>query len=383
MHSWCIRLNAIDIPNSVKSIGKKAFSGCYAITSIKIPNSVTIIGREVFSYCNNLNTIVVEENNLVFDSRDNCNAIIRTASNSLLIGCKSTIVPQNVNSIEPYAFYRCVKLDSISIPNNVKSIGEEAFACCESLKSISFANSELIFGAGCFSYCRSLTSIKLPEKLNSISGRLFEECTNLKEIELPNTLERIESRAFWGCKALSTLNIPNNVQVIESGVFGLNASLSTITIPKSITSIGASAFYECDNLVVVKCLAEQVPTTDADVFKGIDLTYAVLYVPSSAIIAYQYLPPWSDFGTIIPLTEELSVKTIRSEQIPIVECVQGVIKIKGIEDNVMVRIYDMEGQMIGTALSHAGQATIHTKALPLGTLVIVEIGGNRLKIMTK
>ena len=100
--SGCTGLTTITIPNSVTSIGGAAFSWCEGLTTITIPNSVTSIGNEAFGGCLGLTSMKVDSGNKVYDSRDNCNAIIKTASNTLLAGCKNTIIPSSVTSIGEY-----------------------------------------------------------------------------------------------------------------------------------------------------------------------------------------------------------------------------------------------------------------------------------------
>lgn len=155
----CSSLTSITIPNGVTSIGSTAFYGCKALTSITIPNSVTSIGENAFYGCSGLTSIVVEGGNTMYDSRENCNAIIETASNTLVVGCKNTIIPNSVTRIGGYAFFNCRSLTSITIPNSVTSIGSYAFLDCISLISISIPNSITSIGDGVFSGCSSLTSV--------------------------------------------------------------------------------------------------------------------------------------------------------------------------------------------------------------------------------
>ena len=132
----CSALASVIIPNSVMSIGDGVFCGCSALTSVTIPNSVTSIGKWAFSDCSGLTSIVVEKGNAKYDCRENCNAIIETATNTLISGCQNTIIPNSVTSIGEWAFAWCSSLTSITIPEGVTSIGDRAFCGCTALTSV-------------------------------------------------------------------------------------------------------------------------------------------------------------------------------------------------------------------------------------------------------
>jgi hypothetical protein len=140
----CSSLNSVTIPNSITHIWADVFSGCTSLTSVTIPNSVTYIdantlkGSSAFWGCSGLTSIVVEEGNPIYDSRDNCNAIIRTEDNCLVVGCQTTVFPDSIESIGPYAFVGCKDLISLTIPSSVTSIGYGAFYGCNVLTSITF-----------------------------------------------------------------------------------------------------------------------------------------------------------------------------------------------------------------------------------------------------
>ncbi len=137
----CTRLSSIRIPNSVTNIAALAFAGCSGLTSLSIPDSVKVISDVAFNNCSGLTSIIVDSENSVYDSRNNCNAIIKSDSNTLVVGCKNTVIPNTVTSIGSRAFYGCTGLISITIPNSVESIGWGAFYNCSALTSMDIPNS--------------------------------------------------------------------------------------------------------------------------------------------------------------------------------------------------------------------------------------------------
>ena len=133
-------LTSVTIPNSVTKIDGEAFRGCTGLTSVTIGNSVTTIGYEAFYGCRGLTSMVVESGNSKYDSRNNCNAIIETATNTLISGCKNTIIPNSVTSIGKYAFSGCSGLTSVTIPKSVTEIGDGAFAYTSELRDVTIMN---------------------------------------------------------------------------------------------------------------------------------------------------------------------------------------------------------------------------------------------------
>ena len=182
----CDGLTSIVIPNSVTAIGNKAFYSCDGLTSVNIPNSVTAIGNNVFESCNELSCLVVESGNPIYDSRNNCNAIIETADNTLIVGCKNTIIPNSVTTIGNFAFCYCWGLTSIIIPNSVTVIGKCAFEGCIGLTSVEIGNSVTSIGRYAFYNCQGLTSINIPNSVTEIGNNAFYCCDRLTSIVIPN-----------------------------------------------------------------------------------------------------------------------------------------------------------------------------------------------------
>ena len=166
----------VEIPTKIKdikvtSIGNEVFFGCSELTSIEIPSSVTSIGDEAFGRCSGLTSIVVEAGNTVYDSRDNCNAIIEKATNTLIQACNNTKIPSSVTNIRDFS--GCSGLTSIEIPASVTSIGDYAFYKCS-----------------------GLTSIVIPSSVTSIGNEAFEDCIGLKDVYYTGTQEQWNAISF-------------------------------------------------------------------------------------------------------------------------------------------------------------------------------------------
>ena len=147
----CRGMTELTLPNSVTSIGDCAFYGCTGLTELILPNSVSSIGDIAFTYCSGLEKITVESGNSCYDSRDNCNSIIDTEFNTLIVGCKNSVIPNSVTSIGYYAFYGCSGLTELTLPDSVASIGDGAFICCSDLSKItSLAEIPPMCGSGVF-----------------------------------------------------------------------------------------------------------------------------------------------------------------------------------------------------------------------------------------
>ena len=275
--SGCSGLTSIIIPNSVISIGDFAFSYCQELTSITIPKSVRLIEAHAFYNCP-IASVKVESGNAVYDSRNNCNAIIITSTNELILGCKATTIPNTVTSIRDNAFMGCKELKSINIPYGVTSIGNYAFSSCVDLISVDIPNSVKSIGRSAFHYCKNLTSVTISDSMTSIESSTFRECSKLTSITIPHSVTYIGDDAFYGC-----------------------SELTTVTIGNGMNNIGEYAFSGCNNLTDVYIYAESVPSLSTGVFYNSYIEYATLHVAGS-INDYLNTKPWSDFGNIVSFT---------------------------------------------------------------------------------
>ena len=263
----CYGLTSVEIPNSVTSIGESAFEGCASLTSVVIGNSVTSIGVAAFWGCSSLTAITVTEGNSRYDSRDNCNAIIETQTNTLIAGCSETTIPNSVTSIGSSAFAKCSSLISVEIPNSVTSIGSSAFSGCSRLTSVEIPNSLTSIGDYAFYGCSSLTSVVIPNSVTSIGDYAFYGCSSLSSVEIPNSVTSIGMEAFFGCSSLTSVEIPNSVTSIGHAAFVFCSSLTSVEIPNSVISIGGYAFDSCYGLTSVE-IPNSVTSIGEGAFSG-------------------------------------------------------------------------------------------------------------------
>ena len=239
--SDCNSLTSINIPNSVTTIGDWAFASCDSLTSINLPNSVTTIGNWAFEGCNSLTNINIPNS-------------VTTIGNSAFNGCNSLTsinIPNSVTTIGVSAFFDCNSLTSINIPNSVTTIENDAFWGCKSLTSINIPNSVTTIGDGAFASCDSLTSMDIPNSVTTIGNSAFRDCHSLTNINIPNSVTTIGDWPFAFCKSLTSINIPNSVTTIGNEAFRACKSLTSINIPNSVTTIGNKAFWDCKSLTSI------------------------------------------------------------------------------------------------------------------------------------
>ena len=275
----CSELKDITLSKKLHTIKKKAFYDC-PLKEINIPQYVKSIGEDAFgAYEDTINAITVDNRNKTFDSRDNCNAIIKTSSNTLFLASNKTVIPDSVTAIGEGAFDGST-IEEINIPSGVTSIGDGAFSACRQLKEISIPSSVKKIGDIAFWYCYELEKINFSEGLTSIGKDAFFKCYGIKELRLPDSLETIGEGAFTTTR-IESIYIPESLKktdifktfnnsyatkisvaegnkyydsrdncnaVIETSTNTLLLGSNNTTIPDSVTAIGAGAFWDCEEL---------------------------------------------------------------------------------------------------------------------------------------
>lgn len=328
----CDKMKSVTIGNSVTDIVSNSFSYCTGLLTLTIPRSVSYIDRLAFDDCYRLTSIDVVSDNPYFDSRNNCNAIIQTSTNTLVKGCKNTVIPNTVEVIGDAAFTQ-VSVDSMPIPNSVKKIGWIAFWLCSSLKKIHLPSSVTFIEHSAFNGCTGVTSMTvdpdnpvydsrdscnaiietasnkliygcqnsvIPKSVKIIGKSAFEDIYGLTSVELGDSVTSIEMNAFHECRNLTRITLGKSLKTISGHAFNWCDKLESITLPATLTSIGEYGFYYCPNLKTIVSLAVTPPTMrNANTFSY--YTTPTLYVPEESLEAYRTTDCWSRFTNILPI----------------------------------------------------------------------------------
>ena len=251
-----------DVEYAVTSIESNAFHDCSELLSVTIPNSVTSIGNKIFANCANLASIVVEAGNPTYDSRENCNALIETASNKLIMGCRGTTIPYGVTTIGKEAFLGCSCLYSISIPGSVTTIESYAFEGCTGLTTVIIPDGVTTIKSGALKGCSGLTFVSLGKGLVDFPNYMFNGCDNLKTIEINNNAivsknygnEDDNETTIQGMLAYSNVKeviLGEDVTSVGYRAF-LRSTITSLKMTDNVKTIGDWAFYECTELTSIE-----------------------------------------------------------------------------------------------------------------------------------
>ena len=330
----CSELTSFTIPESVTFINDAAFYHCDALTTIDIPRNVSLMGSEVFSFCSSLSSIKVDSENPSYDSRNNCNGIISKERNTLVAGCKNTIIPESVTGIRHYAFEGCSDLKSIFIPEGVTFIEKGAFLGCTSLKTMTIPNKVTKIDQSTFYGCTNMTTVEIPNSVAFIEYAAFRDCSGLTDIILPDSLTSIGQNAFQDCYGLQSITIPSSVSDFGSGAFrgcygitkvtildgvtSLGSSafsgcygIESVTLPESISLIGDGAFNSCSGLSSISVLASTPPSIGTNSFRNTN--NCPIYVPAESVEAYKSAEYWSDYASRIQAIHPPTLKDFAQE----------------------------------------------------------------------
>lgn len=258
-------LSEVVLNEGLEYIDAGAFSDCKNLTEIYIPTTVSRIELGAFAACENLKKIVVSPDNPYFDSRNKCNAIIHTASNTLICACPTTKIPDNIVKIGDLAFAEMSSLKQITIPDTVTRIGWNAFTHCKNLQQVTLPKNLEFIGETAFSYCKKLADIHFPESISTIGFGAFDSTAWFDK--QPNGMVIIGSALYKYIpyNEVSEYNsdevdeepdcvIPEHVQSISEEAFGQVNQPIRIFLPKNLKSFNPISFSRCylDNFTIVR-----------------------------------------------------------------------------------------------------------------------------------
>lgn len=303
----CHFIESLELPSTLETIREKSVILCSSLSTITIPSRVSDIADGAIYGNAMLNEIIVDTLNRFFDSRFDCNAIIRKKDNTLVIGCNNTTIPESVTCIAAGAFHDCSGIGYVCIPSGVEVIGDNAFEGCNNLKTViipksveyigdevfsgcsslssvyidpdnkaysSYGLSNIIvdsaekrllqgcatsilpddieeIGTGAFMSCHKLEHIRLPDNVRYILDDAFHDCTELTGIHISNSIRDLNSCAFMNCSRLGFIDLPDNLERIWVDAFNGCKSLKEISIPDKVWCIDGRAFMNCENLEYV------------------------------------------------------------------------------------------------------------------------------------
>ena len=384
----CSSLTSLTIPNKVHSIYDNAFQGCSKLTSIVIPKSVTYIGNGIFQNCDGLESIVVEEGNPIYDSRNDCNAIIWETR--LMAGCKNTIIPDGISSIWLSAFMYCKGLFSIDIPDGVTNIGSNAFYMC-----------------------RDLASVTLPSSLETIQRAAFAECYSLESVTIPSSVTTIEMYAFGNCRLKTVTSLIDSPFAISDDVFTISED-AILYVPKGARSKyeSTSGWNRFRNIVEItqKCKTPIIRYSNGQLkfeceTDGVDFktmitdpdikAYSSSEIDLSAtynIRVYATKSGYdnSDMATATlcwidadPKTEgiENGIAQVRANAV-LIQSHDGILRISGVENDTSINVYTSAGVMVGMAKASEETTSIAT-GLRNGDIAIIKIGEKSVKVVVR
>ena len=282
------------IPEGVKIIWQNAFAERIHLKSITIPASVTSIVRMPFSDCDSLEEIKVDADNAIFDSRNNCNAIIESATNTLIAGCGKTVIPEGIETIGDSAFERVKTLTHVTIPKSVTEIRGYAFERCENLSTVNLQKGIQTIGYGAFTECVGLTNLifcgtKADWQAVTIDEDGREELESVlkyhelvKKEKVPATCGKDGSEEYWTCSICDQVylsaDMTQNPQELTAPIAipatGNHSWDNGVVTEKATTAKEGIKTYTCTVCKATKTekIAKLKPTNSSTVKKGTKVT---------------------------------------------------------------------------------------------------------------
>ncbi len=337
-------LKEVTLGYGIQEINGGAFSNCPSLLSLEIPGSVTDVYSGAFSYDTALKTVIFGEGvKNIGNCLGGCASLekvvfpgtvesIVSGLCSGLSNLKEVTLGNGIKKIGSGAFSYCTSLEAIAIPSSVETVDSGSFSDCTSLNTLTFGEGVKLINSSAFSNCSSLTEVDIPGSVETVSYSAFYNCSALKDVTMhagtktiwnaafsgtaiesftfPGTVETVVSSLFSNCDHLTSVDLVGVKELASGSFYGLTSltsatlyeglttiyaafgetGLTSVVIPASVTYLGGGAFASCP-LTSATLLGTTPPEgSAAGAFDG---TTCPIYVPASAVEAYQTAPGWS------------------------------------------------------------------------------------------
>jgi len=277
----CASLTSVSLPSRLEAIEDYTFYRCSSLTGISIPETVKSIGRSAFYECSVLGAPMSQEDK---DALIQLGEILGVDVTEILKNDGKLIIPDSVETIGDYAFYRCGAsreekdmfgssviipasgFEELIIGNGVKSVGYCAFAYSESLKTVTIGSGIETIGERAFYKCTALEEVSLGENLKDIGERAFYRCIALRGISIPDGVSEIKDYTFYRCVSLAEVDLGNISSIGNYAFYGCE-TLADVFFPESVHEIGKQAFRNCNSLTSV-ILGNHIETIGMHAFYG-------------------------------------------------------------------------------------------------------------------
>ena len=240
-------LTYITLPESIKSIGERAFAKCKNLKKIILPENLEYIGASAFEGCENLEEITLppKVKKLNYRTFSDCKRL------------KRIMIPEGIEELDWAVFAGCENIIEIVLPKSLKKLNKQLFLNCKKLKKIILPPTITSLPDECFKGCIRL-NITLNENITRLGNRVFEDCYKLKTF--PENVTSFGENCFRNCRNILTVNLNEQIEFLPDGLFDGCTKLLNINSPKKL-NIGKKCFRNCKSLTAipsfVNCLNEQ------------------------------------------------------------------------------------------------------------------------------
>lgn len=246
-----VSIMGVTMPEGLEEIGGGALRQCN-LMKVEIPSTVTKIGAMAFMSNTSLASFTVAEGNTEYKSAEG--QLLSADGKHLIAGAVSgnpVIVPEGVEDIDAYAFFKLTKIKGVKLPSSARTIGQSAFYGCSGITEFDFGDGIEVIGTQAFQLCSKLTEVKLPASMREIGMQAFTSCNMLSTLELNEGLVSIGAKAFMTLPMLKKVVIPGTLETMEDAAFFMCPSLAEVEINEGVTSLGKSCFSSCSSLTSV------------------------------------------------------------------------------------------------------------------------------------